>query len=218
MALMHNAIIRGLNSIYKQAPHVAPQDYPNFIGYALCWHEVLTSHHESEESNFFPTIEEAAGEKGIMDVNVEQHHAFLPGLASYKEYLTKAASAPSTFSGTELNALIDTFGPAVCTHLEDEIPSLLDLARFGDKVPLGPIMKVEGRKSGEGNSRTGGSMFYLLNIDTGFEDGLWKSWPPIPKIIKWGIIRVYSSWNSGFWKFASCDQNGELVELYALKD
>ena len=37
MALAHNGIIRGLNSIYLQAPHVKPEDKPDFVGYALTW-------------------------------------------------------------------------------------------------------------------------------------------------------------------------------------
>jgi hypothetical protein len=41
MAIMHNAIIRGINSIYKQAPHIKDVDRRDFIGYALCWYEVL---------------------------------------------------------------------------------------------------------------------------------------------------------------------------------
>lgn len=94
MALMHNAIIRALNSIYKQAPHVEAKDNKDFIDYALCWYEILYSmpygfvegrfqktanldsdHHESEEEFFFPAVEQAADEKGIMDTNVEQHRA-----------------------------------------------------------------------------------------------------------------------------------------------
>lgn len=43
MALIHNVITRGLNSIYKQAPHVAPEDYKDFIGYASCWYQIIES-------------------------------------------------------------------------------------------------------------------------------------------------------------------------------
>jgi len=136
-------------------------------------------------------------------------------METYKEYLLSAQKDPATFSGTKLNSIIDTFGSMVCTHLEEEIPSLLELSRFGDKVPLEALMKTEGRKSGENNSRAG-SVFYLMNIDTGFEDGLWAGWPPIPGPIKWGLI-TFSRWTSGMWKFASCDQNGQMVKLYALK-
>lgn len=73
MALCHNVIIRGLNSIYKQAPHIAPEDAADFIAYAQCWHEVLDEHHTMQETILFPQIEEKTGEQGLMDVHVEQH-------------------------------------------------------------------------------------------------------------------------------------------------
>jgi hypothetical protein len=41
MALGHNMIVRGLNSIYLQAPLVKPEDHEDFIQYALCWYQVL---------------------------------------------------------------------------------------------------------------------------------------------------------------------------------
>jgi hemerythrin-like domain-containing protein len=73
MALSHNVFIRGLNSIYLQAPHIRPEDHADFIAYCKCWCEILNSHHQMEEATVFPKIEEITGEKGIMDVNVEQH-------------------------------------------------------------------------------------------------------------------------------------------------
>ena len=77
MVIVHNIIIRGLNSIYIQAPHVKPGDYADFIGYCLCLSAVLHSHHHGEESIIFPGIEEGSGVKGIMDVNLVQHGSFL---------------------------------------------------------------------------------------------------------------------------------------------
>ena len=53
MALSHNVFIRGLNSIYLQAPHVQPSDVPDFIEYSKCWVEVLNNHHEMEETGVF---------------------------------------------------------------------------------------------------------------------------------------------------------------------
>jgi hypothetical protein len=43
MALVHNSIIRGLNSIYLQAPHVGPKDYKDFIAYCYCWYQYIDS-------------------------------------------------------------------------------------------------------------------------------------------------------------------------------
>src|SRR4051794_33719179 len=73
MALSHNVFIRGLNSIYLQAPNLQPEDHSDFINYCKCWCAVLNNHHRMEEATVFPLIEELTNEKGIMDVNVEQH-------------------------------------------------------------------------------------------------------------------------------------------------
>jgi hemerythrin-like domain-containing protein len=73
MALGHNVIIRGLNSIYRQAPCIEPEEHADFIAYAKCWHEVLYAHHKMEEDTLFPQIEAKTGEIGIMAANVEQH-------------------------------------------------------------------------------------------------------------------------------------------------
>jgi len=67
------AFQRGLNSIYLQGPNIQAADYADFIGYGLCWHSVIDDHHTSEEEQFFPDIEAAVGEKGLMDGNVQQH-------------------------------------------------------------------------------------------------------------------------------------------------
>jgi hypothetical protein len=73
MALGHNVIIRGLNSIYRQAPCIEPEEHVDFIAYAKCWHEVLDAHHKMEEDTLFPEIEAKTGEIGIMEASVEQH-------------------------------------------------------------------------------------------------------------------------------------------------
>jgi hypothetical protein len=73
MCVVHNSLLRGLNSIYVQGPNIQPTDYRDFIGYSLCWHSVVREHHTSEEDQFFPDIEEAVSEKGILDSNVQQH-------------------------------------------------------------------------------------------------------------------------------------------------
>ena len=78
MALAHNVFIRGLNSIYLQAPHITPSDASSFISYSLCLYESLNAHHEMEENVLFPAIEQKTGEKGIMDVDIEQHRMRIP--------------------------------------------------------------------------------------------------------------------------------------------
>jgi hypothetical protein len=41
MALFHNILLRGLNTIYLQAPFVKDVDKKDFVGYALCWYDAI---------------------------------------------------------------------------------------------------------------------------------------------------------------------------------
>jgi hypothetical protein len=62
-------------------------------------------------------------------------------------------------------------------------------------------------------SITGGTPFFFRNLDVEFEDGLWKEWPPVPRIVWWVMQWTVVSWNGGWWDFASCDGSGTLREL-----
>lgn len=73
MALLHNAILRGFNSVYLQAPHVKPADYVDFIGYSLAWYKLVKSHHDDEEAELFPKVESVLNEKGIWDETISEH-------------------------------------------------------------------------------------------------------------------------------------------------
>lgn len=43
MVLVHNAIIRALNAIYLQAPHVKEEDVKDFLGFCYCWYTYIDS-------------------------------------------------------------------------------------------------------------------------------------------------------------------------------
>jgi hypothetical protein len=114
-----------------------------------------------------------------------------------------------------LNTLIDAFAPTLFTHLGDEISSLLELSRFGaDKLPLADIWEPIARNSGNGLAKTGAFVFFLLNIDYEFEDGLWGHWPPIPVPIRAIMVRALGRMNRGWWRFASCGYNGKMKKLH----
>jgi hemerythrin superfamily protein len=90
MCLVHNMLIRMLNCIYLQAPNVKLEK--DIADYAIFMHAFLVTvheHHEGEEKNYFPWLEELNGEvKGYMSKNVEQHHGFAPGLQAFEDYVT----------------------------------------------------------------------------------------------------------------------------------
>lgn len=67
-----------------------------------------------------------------MSRNIEQHHAFTPGLEAFRTYL-KACIDPENkeiFNAEKFLKFIDSFGPALTQHLADEISTLIGLENF----------------------------------------------------------------------------------------
>jgi hypothetical protein len=148
MCHVHNMINRGLNSIYLQAPHITPTDEKPFCKYVLGWYNLLHSHHSGEERDFFPTVEKMTGVKGIMDNNIDQHKAFHDGMDSLKAFADGVLADEQKYDGSRLVALIDSFGPALMQHLADEIPTILSLRQYGDKMAeLPKAFDEEGEKA-----------------------------------------------------------------------
>jgi hemerythrin-like domain-containing protein len=139
---------RGLNSIYLQARNIKPSDEKAFCNYILTWHNLLHVHHTGEETDFFPEIEELVGEKGIMDANVEQHHAFHDGLENFAEYIKACRDGSDKYDGNRVIKHIDSFGTALIQHLADEIPTIEGLRKYGDKLQhLPQMMQAEAEKN-----------------------------------------------------------------------
>lgn len=134
MANVHNMIIRGINSIYLQAPHIQPADHKPFSRYILAFYTLLHVHHTGEEEMFFPEVEKMAGVKGVMDGNIEQHRVFGAGLESLKEYAEGVLADKHGFEGGKVVEIIDGFGESLVKHLTEEIPTLVGLRAHGEKM------------------------------------------------------------------------------------
>lgn len=137
MAHVHNMLIRGLNSIILQAPHIKSADEKAFCKYIMGWYNLLHSHHSGEEAIFFPTVERMAGTKGIMDTNIDQHKAFHDGVDELKGYAQAVVADQEKYAGTKVVSLIDRFGNPLIQHLADEIPTILSLRQYGEEKMAG---------------------------------------------------------------------------------
>jgi hemerythrin-like domain-containing protein len=139
MALTHNTISRGFNAIYAQAVQVLPgtQDAADLLAYCTVVHGFLQNHHETEESTYFPQIEKAAGIPGLMQGNVEQHHAFEEQLERFRKYA--AETSKEKYSGEALRGIIDAMAGPLGQHLHEEIPTILDL---WDKIDSKTTKKI----------------------------------------------------------------------------
>ena len=134
MALAHNGIIRGMNSMYLQATNIPREDLDtirDFLTYCQCWSESMHHHHDAEEQDFFPDIEQITAIQGIMERNVEQHRAFTPGFDLFQEYCR--TSLPKDYDGARIRGLIEAFAEPLTRHLHDEIDTLRALDQYDSK-------------------------------------------------------------------------------------
>jgi len=215
MTLMHNILIRGMNSIYNQAPFVAEADLADFVAYSGVFCEVLDNHTRGEEVHMFPEIEKATGQQGLMSFNTSEHDQITPHLLALKTYL-QTPHTPTTFSATHLQSLLTTLSVPLLSHFRSEIPEITALSRFGSSLPILKIFNASGKKMTEELDKETGFMWFLLNCDTGFEGGMWSKWPPIPGLVKWTMVKTNSRKYAGWWRFASCGNDGKRKDLFAV--
>ncbi|KAH9867092.1 hypothetical protein IAQ61_007684, partial [Plenodomus lingam] len=223
MAHIHNAILRGYNSIYLQAPHVQEADNSAFVGYALTWYRFVKSHHDDEEAELFPKVEEVLGSKDIWQETYQEHESFLGGLVEFENYLSNLET-PHAFDGNHLINIMKSFQDPFCHHFQHEITTI---ASFGD-LPSAPapnspeaaqaaaVFKAWGKKTVTKAGTYDVVPFFLMNLDADYEGGLWANWPPMPAPVRWGLVNVAGAVHWGWWKFASCDGLGRRRELFAI--
>ena len=227
MAHIHNAILRGYNSIYLQAAQVKDEDKTAFIGYALAWYKFVKSHHDDEEAELFPKVADVlhSTDDQIWSETHKEHESFLEGLSEYENYLSRLAS-PAEFNGNELRRIMSTFQSPFEHHFHAEISHI---ASFADSpsapTPGSPeesqaaaVFKTWGKKTVMKAGMMDVVPFFLLNLDATYEEGRWASWPPMPAPVRWGLVNLAGSWNWAWWKFASCDSGGRPRGLYVLDD
>lgn len=136
MIIIHNMIIRIINTVYLQCINVekSPNDVQDFVSYAIEWAKMVEEHHQTEERDVFPAIEKMAEASGLMEANIAQHEAFTGGLHEYLSYLEKVqkgeGEGEEAYNGMKLKGIIDSFMPGLRQHLSDEIDTLLKLGEY----------------------------------------------------------------------------------------
>ncbi|KAF2732827.1 hypothetical protein EJ04DRAFT_553823 [Polyplosphaeria fusca] len=218
MAFAHNAMIRGLNAIYQQAPHIpsSPSTISAFLFLIRSWAAWILDHHVLEETLIFPGFERVPGvPASALTRNVEQHHAFSKGMEKLEEY-AKTVQVEE-YDGAKVCAMLDPFAGVLCEHLRDEIATLWSL----ECVQLehaGRLLEVwrEGEKKAETQDKAVVPPMVLGLRDTTFEGG--NDWPKMPPgsafIVNWVFGWKYAE----SWTFLPCDVYGRPRALRFLGD
>ncbi|KAF2489964.1 hypothetical protein BU16DRAFT_470893 [Lophium mytilinum] len=211
MALAHNGILRGLNSIYLQAPHIPRSDLvaiKDFLTYCQCWGESMHHHHDAEETIFFPSIEQISGVQGLMERNIDQHRAFTPGFDIFQEYARMCP--PKDYDGAKVRSLIDDFAEPLTRHLHDEIETLRALDVYDSVRLRQAYQKFEKSLMATDNYRIAPLVFGTA--DRSFEGGM-HDFPSVPFFVPFIIHHLYGRRHRGAWRFNPCTMWRDRREL-----
>ncbi|KIW11768.1 hypothetical protein PV08_09040 [Exophiala spinifera] len=202
MALAHNGILRGLNSIYLQAIHIPTGDLAtvkDFLTYCQCWCESMHHHHDAEENTFFPSIERLTGVPGLMERNREQHRAFTPGFDHFNEYVRTCL--PKDYDGKTIKTLIEEFAGPLTQHLHDEVETLRALDKYDGEQVRQAYRRLEKILMDTDNYRIAPLVFGTA--DRSFEGGR-HDFPAVPFFVPYIIQYVFARRNRGVWRFNPC--------------
>ena len=230
MALAHNGIIRGLNAIYLQATNIAREDLQarrDFLTYCQCWSESMHHHHDAEEKDFFPSIEQISGVEGIMERNIEQHRAFAPGFDAFHEY--SRSCLPQDYDGREIRSLIEAFAEPLTGHLRDEIETLRALDQYDSKRVQQAYQRLEKSLMATDNVSSASDVQAISSVsltpfqyrigplvfgtaDRNFEGGM-HNFPSVPFFVPFVIHYWFARRYRGAWQYNPCTMWRDRREL-----
>lgn len=139
MVHSHNTLLRGLNSIIRQAPNVpvatdeqfSVQDVTDLLFYVKSWTKMVHHHHWVEESFIFPKIETFTGRPRLLDGPKHEHELFHDGLETLLEYASATTPDEYRWEGPSgMKAIIDSFSKPLADHLYAEIDVFLGMESF----------------------------------------------------------------------------------------
>lgn len=212
MALAHNIIIRGMNSIYLQSEYIKIDHAHDFLTYCQCWSEFVHNHHICEEVAYFPIIEKATGMVGVADTNVDQHEAFMGGLHEFDDYVYGVH--PWQFSGARIVEILDTFAAKLQMHLTDEIVWILSLAQYPN-LDLAGIDAQHGLFVKARSSLTRLLPFFMTNHDITYENSIHRWWPTNTPLRDFFLRYICTLVHRSAWQYSSCTFSGKPKNLVA---
>ncbi|KAI9167117.1 hypothetical protein HJFPF1_03241 [Paramyrothecium foliicola] len=213
MSIVHNWIIRGINSVYVQCENVAARgtakDKADFANYAKAWSDLIEEHHHTEETLFFPEVNALAGVPGLMDGNVDEHKLFHDGLGTYREYVDKIRNRGEELDGAKLRGIIDSFMPAVQDHLHHEIGTLVGLEKYSEKADWADwfskkVQQIIGNSMKDSVYRADVFPLSFVLHDGTYEDSIWAAYPPIPWLMQVLLRFMFMGKRKDWWRFAPC--------------
>lgn len=136
IAHVHNNLLRSLNCIYHQAPHVKhANDISDLLSYCSSWYDFGEYHHHLEETVLSPAPERIVDKPGTIERNVGQHNAPYPEFYAFK-CLVRTTAADGYDREVLVGGIVDDSATILQQHLKAEVDTLLKL-EYRDELELG---------------------------------------------------------------------------------
>ncbi|KAF8955140.1 hypothetical protein BDZ97DRAFT_1675101 [Flammula alnicola] len=202
MSLAHNLIIRGINSMWKNALSVKSDDVGAFSGYALSCLQFVHAHHHGEEHVVFPRLQA----KLDMGHNIEQHEAFQEPMRALEDYMTRVNKGLEEYDGERTREIVKAFGDPMVEHLRDEITTLTP-----EKLSVFTNEELsETAKAFQEHIKQLGGFFTLFPFALMAHDQRdAPEWPPAPAPVKWFATNIGYFVNRSYWKFSPYTRSGD---------
>ncbi|KPI35407.1 uncharacterized protein AB675_11721 [Cyphellophora attinorum] len=201
MFLVHNILIRAINSILYHAPLVKlHDDIKDFLHFCEVFVDFTNLHHDSEEEHIFPEWARACGQPDIMNENVAEHTTFHAGLQELRNYAKQTRDDTTRHSSEEVIRIIDSFAPALTTHLRNEIPTVLQMQQYPNGDEQRKIFAKGVEKGAAQADNTTQIPFALGCHDAGFEGGKHR-FPSLPWFVIMGVVWWYGGTHKATWRF-----------------
>ncbi|KAI1346013.1 hypothetical protein F5Y01DRAFT_298988 [Xylaria sp. FL0043] len=213
MTHAHNVLIRSLNAILQQGPHIPistdtkyrAKDVTDFLNYVRCWVKMVHHHHWVEEEFIFPEMAKFSGRPGLMDEPRHQHESFQAGLKNLESYSTSTKPEQYQWTGPQgMRSIIDSFSKDLTDHLYAEIEILLKLSDLDSDEYKKTWARAEAVAKASGNLTL---LFEMVPLVLGSADKTYEGahdFPPFPWIMPY-LAKYGFAARNGSWRFNPCD-------------
>lgn len=210
---LYNAMLRGINSLFLQAPFVtALGDIVDFLFLAQSWAGWVRQHHEHLRTHMYPKFEEILCKPGALVVKLGETEPFLPALEDLISYAEQARDRPETYDAAELLRVIEDLGRRLHHYFAAQISTM-----------MGMMMLCGRPGSAEGEARSIALLQSYQQLETElqrstdhfivppmmirlrdntFEGG--NDWPKLSVLAVHQIADRLSPTHAGAWRFLPC--------------
>ncbi|KAH8831596.1 hypothetical protein DL96DRAFT_1706022 [Flagelloscypha sp. PMI_526] len=211
MTVIHNLIIRAINSLLYHAPKITSSEVPAFMKYSHAFIQTVHHHHANEEELYFPMLEEKLG-KGYMNENIAGHEAFHTSFDAFTALCDRVAAHPSKWDASTFIASVKSFSEPLTKHLAEEITTL-DAATLRKSMTVADLEHCNRELEKKVKSEMSLSEFPLGITNFDNISGRWLMKLPLFTriLIAWVIIPL----NGSVWKYGTSNGWGDLKPEFA---